>query len=55
MTGHHTIPIIPNANATYINNVWAKKGKGVACLADGHAEVVNPAYAFDPMNNDPTR
>jgi prepilin-type N-terminal cleavage/methylation domain-containing protein len=56
MTGHHTIPNIPNANATYINTIWAKRGKGVACLADGHAETVTPFYGFIKQGNvDPTQ
>jgi hypothetical protein len=55
MTGHHSITKIPVASAAEINNKWARRGKGVAFLADGHSEAVAPAYAFDPNNHDATR
>ena len=60
----HKLMLVDEDQGTLDDSRWAPQygnliatrhsGRGVVALADGHAELVKPAYGIDPAHNQPT-
>jgi prepilin-type N-terminal cleavage/methylation domain-containing protein len=56
LSGRHGIGKIPGtANATWLQNVFSKRGRAVVSCVDGHVESVAPEYGFSPEHHDAPR